>query len=164
VISGSDIVAKESAAEEEAPRLLERVFGRRRRSLLEAVTAAQAMSSPAMTVEPWVPAEGAAWQMVEQGVDRLPVVDRGKLVGIVTRGDLVRAFTRSDDEIAREIRDEVLPSLGLSPNDVRVTVELGKVRLEGDVPASEAEIMPRSIHRVVGVVRIETSIDVRAPA
>lgn len=164
VISASDIVAKESAPEEEPPGRLRRLLGRGRRSLLEARTASQAMASPAETVEPWMSVAAAAWLMVEHDVNRLPVVERGKLVGIVTRADLVRAFARSDEDIAREIRDEVLPSLGLSPNDIAVTVEQGKVRLANGAPAIESEVLPRAVQRVVGVVAVEASPSVRSPA
>ena len=59
--------------------------------------------------------------MIDYRINRLPVVSDGKLVGIVTRADLVRAFTRSDEEIEREIRDDVLlhtlwvdPGLGVA--------------------------------------------------
>ena len=45
--------------------------------------------------------------MLEAGVSRLPVLRDGILVGIVTRADLVRVFVRSDEEIAREIHDEI---------------------------------------------------------
>ncbi len=47
--------------------------------------------------------------MIDEAVNRLPVVDDdGKLIGIVTRADLVRAFVRSDEEIGREIREDVI--------------------------------------------------------
>ena len=45
--------------------------------------------------------------MLGAGVNRLPVVTDGKLVGIVTRADLVRAFVRTDVDIAREIREYI---------------------------------------------------------
>ena len=41
--------------------------------------------------------------MTEHGMNRLPVIGAHKLVGIVTRADLVRAFVRSDADIRREI-------------------------------------------------------------
>lgn len=66
------------------------------------------MTAPALTVEARRPVDAAAKLMVERGVNRLPVVDDGKLVGIVTRADLVRAFVRSDAEIEQEIRDDVV--------------------------------------------------------
>jgi CBS domain-containing protein len=71
---------------------------------LRAHTAGEAMTAPALTIEPSQPVAEAARRMVDRGVNRLPVVEDGRLVGIVTRADLVRLFTRSDEEIARAIR------------------------------------------------------------
>ena len=61
----------------------------------KALTAAKAMTSPAVTIAPYESAAEAARLMCERRVNRLPVVKDGKLVGIVTRADLVRAFTRA---------------------------------------------------------------------
>jgi len=66
----------------------------------------EAMTIPPVTIESRRPIPVAAALMLEQGVNRLPVVDGGQLVGIVTRADLVRAFARDDAEIKQEIRDE----------------------------------------------------------
>jgi osmotically-inducible protein OsmY len=95
--------------------------------------------------------------MLDRNVKRLPVVDEyGKLLGIVSRADLVRAFVRSDEEIAREIREEALRrSLWVDPDLMKVTVERGEVRLEGRVETeAEAEIVPRIVQRVPGVVSV----------
>src|SRR5580765_3776523 len=68
---------------------------------LEARTAGEAMTSPALTIGPRRPVAEAAGRMLDEHVNRLPVVDdAGRLLGIVTRADLVRAFVRTDDEIA----------------------------------------------------------------
>jgi len=50
------------------------------------------MTTPARTVEPGLPAFDAARLMAEGGIRRLPVLDGGALVGIITQTDLVRAF------------------------------------------------------------------------
>ena len=62
----------------------------------------EAMTAPVITIGPDRPVMAAAALMIDRGVNRLPVVDHdGRLVGIVTRADLVRAFVRSDAELAR---------------------------------------------------------------
>ena len=66
-------------------------------------TTAEAMTSPAVTTRPKAQVSEAARVMVERGVNRLPVVKEGRLVGIVTRADLVNAFVRSDEEITARL-------------------------------------------------------------
>ena len=102
------------------------------RSKLEARLVGEAMTTPALTIEAHLPVSLAARRMIERGVNRLPVVEDGKLVGIVTRADLVRAFVRSDAEIAREIREDVVVRrLRLDEHSVQVEVEDGEVTLTG---------------------------------
>jgi CBS domain-containing protein len=124
---------------------------------LTARTVGESMTAPAMTIGPTRPLSEAANLMLEQGVKRLPVVDEaGALVGIVTRADLVRAFVRSDEEIAREIREDVIRrSLWIEPDSVEVVVERGEVRLAGEVETrAEAELIPEFVQRVPGVVSV----------
>ena len=67
------------------------------------------MTSPAVTIGADRRVEAAAELMIDE--EREPAAGRpeaGKLVGIVTRADLVRAFARSDAEIAQEIREDIV--------------------------------------------------------
>jgi CBS domain-containing protein len=75
---------------------------------LDSLFVGEAMTKPALTIESNRSVAAAADLMVTRGVNRLPVVEDGGLVGIVTRADLVRAFARADAEIAPEIRDGVM--------------------------------------------------------
>ena len=102
VVSEADIIAKEVGPDPHDRRLISWLLGGRDvdREKVEARTAAEAMGYPAVTVEPHETVAEAARLMTELGIKRLPVVDdEGTLIGIVTRTDLVRAFTRSDEEI-----------------------------------------------------------------
>jgi osmotically-inducible protein OsmY len=103
--------------------------------------------------------------MLEENVNRLPVVDKdGALVGLVSRADLVRAFVRSDDEIQREIQEDVLKRvMWINPSEVGVTVEDGVVTLEGQV-ASEADrdMLPTFVRRVPGVVEVSSTLTYRS--
>jgi CBS domain-containing protein len=115
------------------------------------------MTSPALTIGPRRPLAEAANAMIERGVKRLPVVDdAGNLVGIVTGADLVRALVRSDEAIAKEIREDVIRrSLWIEPDKVEVIVEAGEVRLAGEVETkAEAELVPEFVQRVPGVVSV----------
>jgi CBS domain-containing protein len=155
VVSETDIVAKERG--KLAPKRLRREHDEKR----TARTAGEAMTAPAVTIEPWRSAAGAAAIMLEHGVNRLPVVDDdGEIVGIVTRADLVRAFARTDQEIAREIHDEVLMrSFWLDTASMTLSVEGGEVLLEGQVDSQAvAETLPIAIERVPGVVSVEANL------
>ena len=127
---------------------------------LNARTAGQAMTSPAVTITPRRSVAEAAELMLDLKIDRLPVVDAEELVGIVTRADLVRAFTRSDEEIEREIvRDVILKTLWVSPERVTVRVDGGQVTLEGRVDCeAEADVILKFVEAVPGVVSIESRL------
>ncbi len=126
-------------------------------SKLAARTAGEAMTAPAVTIGPKRPLAEAANKMIENGVNRLPVVDQdGKLLGIVTRADLVRAFVRSDDEILHDIREDVIQrTLWIAPETIEVSVQNGEVQLSGTVETkTDAELIPTFVQRVPGVVSV----------
>lgn len=144
---------------------LERILGpsektRARQAKVEAATAAEMMSAPALTIEPTVSLRQAAAIMVERAVNRLPVTRDGKLVGIVTRADLVRAYLRSDEEIRRAIRDDlVLHTLWISPEMVEVEVAEGVVHLEGVLDRrSTVDTLVNLTRHLEGVVRVDSDL------
>lgn len=130
------------------------------RSKLDAHVVGEAMTSPALTIEAEMPVSKAARLMSQKGINRLPVVEKGKLVGIVTRADLVRAFVRSDAEIAREIREElVVARFGLEPHSVEVVVEDGEVALSGGLERrADAELFEAQVRAVPGVVDVRSRL------
>jgi CBS domain-containing protein len=166
VISEGDLLVKEQGHEGVRHRPLARVFGESRETReavakVEARTAGDAMSKPPITIDAWRPVQAAADVMVQKKVNRLPVLDKGALVGIVTRADLVRAFVRSDDQLAETVRSEVLlRALWLNPVNFDVVVTDGVVHVKGRVERrSTAEMLPRFVEMVPGVVAVETHLD-----
>jgi CBS domain-containing protein len=127
---------------------------------LDARTAGDAMTTPAVTIQSGRSVEDAATLMLDLGIDRLPVVDSGSLVGIVTRADLVRAFTRSDELIAEEILQEgLLKRFWVGPSSVVLEVEQGNVLLEGRVDTEDlAESIVDFTRRIPGVVSVESKL------
>jgi CBS domain-containing protein len=129
-----------------------------------ALTAGEAMTSPAVTAAPFESAAAAAHRMTDEGVNRLPVVaGDGRLVGILTRADLVRAFVRPDHLLEEEIRDDVLRRvLWLTPGPVLVVVREGKVELAGELETeAEAEVLEKLVAKVPGVVEVASQVTVR---
>lgn len=163
VISEADILYKELDPRERSGGALAWVVdpaeGRTLRKA-RARKAGETMSTPAITISPHRSVAEAAHLMTRHGINRLPVVKGEKLVGIVTRADLVRAFSRGDDEIEREIRSDVLvQALSLSAAALQVEVDGGNVRLAGAVDArSDALMLERLVGRVPGVVSVESSV------
>jgi predicted transcriptional regulator len=127
---------------------------------LDARTAGEAMTTPAVTIASGRSVADAAALMLDLSIDRLPVVDAGRLVGIVTRTDLVRAFTRKDDEVAGEIRrGGMLQRLWLDPEQLEISVDAGNVILEGQVDTQDlAESLVRFGAQTPGVVSVESRL------
>ncbi|MEV4089571.1 BON domain-containing protein, partial [Nonomuraea fuscirosea] len=99
----------------------------------------------------------AARAMDEHGVKRLVVTgDDGTLRGIVSRRDLLKVFARSDADIARTIREDVLErSLWIETLGIRVEADHGVVTLTGWMDRrSDARIAVRMAGRVDGVVDV----------
>lgn len=164
VISEADVLAKERSAPHQPVGVVRRRLGRAKRwerARLNARVVGDAMTSPAITIERHWSVAVAADKMIEHGVNRLPVVQHERLVGIVTRADLVRAFARSDREIVGEIRDLVAlqQDLWRDENAVEVTIDAGDVRLAGQVlNRDEAEVLSTMVRTVPGVVTVRSEL------
>jgi CBS domain-containing protein len=157
VVSEADILAKERRPPRQSR--LGRALGQPapKDPKAKARTAGEAMTSPAVTIGLERRVDAAAAAMLDRKINRLPVVDHdGRLVGIVTRADLVRAFVDSDEQIEREIREEVLlHELWLDPTDFELAVEAGEVTITGRAHTEgERELLERRIRLVPGVVSV----------
>ncbi len=155
VVSEADILAKERRPPENGyPRRARRSVAVRGKA--DARTAADAMTAPAITIAPRHRVDAAAALMLDCGVNRLPVVDGGRLVGIVTRADLVRAFAATDERIEREIRDQVLlHELWLDPREFELHVAEGVVEIAGRFDSEEQrDIAALRLRLVPGVVSV----------
>jgi CBS domain-containing protein len=165
VLSETDILFKERLQDTRRPGLL------RRRPItsdddaikLAARTVGAAMTMPPVTIAANRTVAEAATMMLERGVNRLPVVDAdGRLVGLVARSDIVRAFARSDEEIERELREEALGAdLWLDASRFEIEVTGGEVRISGEVETeADAEVVRRAVALVPGVVSVNARLAV----
>jgi CBS domain-containing protein len=131
-----------------------------RRAKLRATTARELMTTPPVVTTPYTTVQEAAELCARSRVRRLPVVDeQGVLVGIVTRGDLLRVFLRPDRDIRDDVRRGVLDEAQLfNPNAIDVEVHEGTVTLRGRVGTRlVAEAVTRRAYDVSGVVAVDDS-------
>lgn len=177
VVSEGDLVVKEQGPSGVERRPLARIFGdspetRAELAKVLARTAGDAMTAPPITIDADALVPEAAATMTRQHVNRLPVLENGALVGVLTRADIVRAFARTDEDIADAVRDDVLyRTMWLDPNAFDVSVENGRVRLKGNVERrSEADMIERITAMVPGVTGVDADLawqlddrDIEAP-
>ncbi|MFD8413110.1 CBS domain-containing protein [Streptomyces sp. NPDC059650] len=156
VVSEADLLPKEEFRRSEPvlPEQLEEA------SKAGGVLAEELMSSPAVTVRPDAPVAEAARIMAHRRLKRLPVVDEfGMLEGVVSRSDLLKVFLRPDEELAEEIRQQVLTAL-VPDLTLDFAVEEGVVTLRG--PLRDRALVPllaRAVRAVEGVVDVRVELD-----
>lgn len=162
IVSEADLLLKEGYTPSGGER---HVFeGRRRRierSKASGLVAAQLMTAPVVTVSPEASLGEAARRMHERRVKRLPVVDaEGRVVGIVSRADLLKVFLRCDEEIRHEVvRDVIERTLWIDPLTIRVEVRDGVVLLQGQVERrSLIPVFVSLVQRVEGVVGVDARL------
>ncbi|RAG86854.1 hypothetical protein DN069_04615 [Streptacidiphilus pinicola] len=160
VVSEADLLPKEEFRDVEPsrPEQLRRLGDMAKAA---ALTAAELMTSPAVTVQADATLAQAAREMAQHHVKRLPVVDPwGRLAGIVSRADLLKVFLRPDAEIAEEVCREVVAYLfGDDAPGLRVEVAGGVVTLTGRL--ADTTLVPvaaRLARAVEGVVDVQWDV------
>ena len=150
VVSEADLLPKEEFRDGDPDRYTQL---RRLGDLVKAgaVTAEELMTAPALTVPAYASLGQAARIMALHKVKRLPVVDdEGALQGIVSRSDLLKVFLRDDEDIAEEIRREIITFLFPAPLEpIRVEVRDGVVKLTGRI--ADTTLVPITTHMVRAV-------------
>jgi CBS domain-containing protein len=148
IITEADFLRLEVAREEaEDPQPVERVE--------------QVMHRSVLTINPDATVTEAARIMVVNDVNRLPVTDtNGKSLGIISRLDVVAAFTRPDEIIEDEIREDLLRRvLFIDPDDVSVDVTNGVVTFSGEIGTrNEARLLAELARRLDGVIKVTTDM------
>jgi CBS domain-containing protein len=168
VVSEADLLIKEGGHDIARRRWFGRLLGERPESVarqikIGAITAGEAMTSPATTIEFDRSTATAATLMVDRQINRLPVLEHGRLVGIVSRADLVRAFVRTDDQLETTIRQDVLLRvLWLDPSLFDVSVRDGVATVRGHVERrSTADMIERAVRMVPGIVDVDAEVSWR---
>lgn len=166
VVSMSDLLAALIAGgEPDPPRIGFDARNRALRRKAHAETAAELMSSPAVVVAAGASVVSAARVAARARVHQLPVVDAAaRLVGIVSRSDLMRAFVKEDDEIRKYIHGHIVTrQFCLDPATIEVAVHGGVVDLTGEI--EREAILPAfldAVRSVAGVVNVHSQLSVRS--
>jgi len=161
VVSEGDFLRKEVDRGDLMGRGLLGVLFDNRNSLAEAETVGEVMAVTVFTVSPDATLVEAARTMTTHGVKRLPVVTReGKLVGVISRRDVVAAFTRPDELIEDEIREDILRRLlFLDPSLLEISVDAGVVTIAGELPTrTDTRLLEAMVQRTDGVIRAEINV------
>ncbi len=127
------------------------------------------MTHEVRTVPPDAPLEQVVRLMERHNVKRVPVVDGGKVVGIVTRANLLHAVASFADEIAplsaadAAIRDRLLAALKDQPwapvTAIDVTVRNGVVRLAGIITDErQRQALRVAAENIAGVKGVEDNV------
>jgi CBS domain-containing protein len=122
-----------------------------------AVTAGQLMTAPAIVIDPSAPLRVAAKVMQDRLIKRLPVtMPGGRLVGIVTRTDLLSVFERPDADLWSDvIKLMVSEDLALNPEDFDITVRSGVVTLCGLIGRREIALnLLARVRHAEGIVAV----------
>lgn len=130
-------------------------------SRADGLRAADVMTKEVITVSPQTQVHDAIRTLLRTGVKRLPVVDtQWRVLGIVSRRDLLSPFLRTDEEIRREVYEEVIRgTMWIDPTTINVEVHHGVVTLRGQVERrSEKLIMAGLVRRVAGVVALREEL------
>jgi len=158
IVSEADLILKEDPELEDGAHLFEGRHRRHDREKAAGLVARELMTAPVVTVTPDASLGEAARLMHRRGVKRLPVVDDGgKILGILSRADLLKVFLREDVDIEHEVREDVVRrTLWIDPDTVTVSVHDGVVRLEGQLERrSLIPVLVRLVTAVEGIVGIE---------
>ncbi|MGH2572140.1 MAG: CBS domain-containing protein [Actinomycetota bacterium] len=171
IVSEADLLLSEVKDREPRPRslFLEWLLHPKRLQETEEraqdVRARDVMVKDVISVRPETSVQEAIRTLLRHEVKRLPVVDpENRVVGIASRRDLLSPFLREDDEILREVREDIIArTMWIDPATIDVEVRQGVVRLSGQMDRRGAkEILVDLVHRVDGVVGVEDELTYQA--
>ncbi len=119
-------------------------------------TAGELMTVDVITAGPDATLREVVHLMTSRAVNRLPIVEGTRVIGIITRADVLRILARPDDAITQEVRWRLQHDLWIDPKTVTVVTQNGVVTLGGMVETRvDAELAARWAATVAGVVDVD---------
>jgi CBS-domain-containing membrane protein len=156
VVSEGDLLVNE-AVQADGTSLIAALRHIREEEKATGVTAGDLMTAPAITISPDATVEQAARLMYDRRVKRLPVVNASRrLLGIISRVDVLAVYNRPDQDIQNEVTQAVLPGiLPGSAKKLHVAVREGIVTITGDPQTEQtAKAVIDAVRHVQGVVAV----------
>lgn len=180
LVSEGDLLHREEVGTEEQPswwRELFRSTEDRAKAYLKAhgQKAADVMTTSLMTVGPDAEVGEIAEVMERHHVKRVPVVDQGRLMGIVSRADLLRLLVKaadhssepvavSDQQLAQAVLDEIQKAGLATTTTLNVICTDGTIGLWGFVASeTERQAVEVAAQGTKGVKGVDNHLAVRPP-
>jgi CBS domain-containing protein len=160
IVTEADLLNKVERREPESY-VLESKRHRADRAHAAAIDVGSAMTRDVVSIRPDFPIALAAREMHTRGIKRLPVVDEtGRLVGIVSRGDLLTVFLRTDRQVRADVKkvlDDAVANHG--GRRLKARVASGVVELEGSFEErSRCDAVVRAVTAVEGVIGVRSQM------
>ena len=159
VLSEADVLMKEAGyggLSELA--YLGRPFGDGELDRQRARCVGELMTRNVVSARPEMPAREVAALMKRHEVNRVPIVDKDKPVGIVTRADILAIFDRTPTDLLKAVRDAIRADLRMDPDTLDIVVQDGVVSFAGSVEAAGSiGLLETFVGEVEGVVAVDTS-------
>jgi len=151
MVAEGDLLIKEELSEGHRGIPLQR----RLRARMVGTTAREIMTHPVITIFPSDTLGHAARVLHRRRIGRLPVVDQGRLVGIVARSDLLRVFLRSDEDLLAEVEAAIAAAREPQAR-LTATVVDGVVTLRGSAQfTSQVMSVADRVRRIPGIVALK---------
>lgn len=160
IISEADFVSTEADRRKEKRASLLRFLDRGDEVPSQERLVKDVMTEKVLTLDAETDHSVAARLMKTAGVKRIPVVEEGRLVGVVSRSDILKAFARPDSEIIDEIENRLMREiLWIDPEQADVICVDGNVSLSGRLETrSDATLIEELTRRLDGVVSVASEL------
>ena len=142
---------------------LERSHDRHRKA--EGTTAGVLMTENVVSATEDATAHHLAHLMLARDVNRIPIVRDGRVVGIVTRADVLKVFTRGDEALLKVAHEALARDLWIDPKALSISCLNGVVTVSGTLDRrSDRDLLLRWVKAIDGVVdvnadRLEFRVD-----